>query len=135
LDHPGAFQVGHLRRLFESRPFQRLVPDDGFIVDGPRTGGEKVRGARAVDGSFAFVYSPRGVPFSVRLDAVQSAHVQSSWFCPRYGTASPIHRGGNEGIQTFTPPSQGRGLDWVLVLDDASRGFPPPKAMGSNMDN
>lgn len=126
LDHPGAFQMGHLRRLFESRPFQRLVPDDGFIVDGPRSGGAKVRGARAADGSFAFVYSPRGEPFTVRLGVVEARDVQSWWFDPRYGTAYPIYRAGNEGLQTFTPPSSGRGADWVLVLDDAAKNFPPP---------
>jgi hypothetical protein len=126
LDHPGAFQMGHVRRLFESRPFHQLVPDDGFIVDGPHTGGAKVRGARAADRSFAFVYSPRGEPFSVRMNGVNSRNVQSWWFDPRYGTAHPIYRAGNEGIQTFTPPSSGRGADWVLVLDDSAKNFPPP---------
>ena len=29
-------------------------------------------------------------------------------------------------IKTFTPPSSGRGQDWVLVLDDASKKFPEP---------
>jgi hypothetical protein len=29
-------------------------------------------------------------------------------------------------IQNFTPPSSGRGCDWVLVLDDAAKGYPPP---------
>jgi hypothetical protein len=27
---------------------------------------------------------------------------------------------------TFTPPTPGEALDWVLVLDDAAKGFPPP---------
>lgn len=126
LDHPGAFQMGHVRRLFESRPFQRLVPDDGFLVDGPRTGGARVRGARAADHSFTFVYSPRGEPFTVRMSVVASRNVQSWWFDPRYGTSHSIYRGGNEGLQTFTPPGSGRSQDWVLVLDDATKNFPPP---------
>jgi hypothetical protein len=33
---------------------------------------------------------------------------------------------GRPFIQVFTPPSSGRGCDWVLVLDDASKGYPPP---------
>jgi hypothetical protein len=32
LDHPGAFQMGHLRRLFESRPWELLVPDQDLLV-------------------------------------------------------------------------------------------------------
>jgi hypothetical protein len=37
-----------------------------------------------------------------------------------------VHTGVGTAVQFFTPPSSGRGCDWVLVLDDTSRGFPPP---------
>jgi hypothetical protein len=52
--------------------------------------------------------------------------VASWWFDPRYGRAYPIHTGVGTAIQVFTPPSSGRGCDWVLVLDDAARGFGAP---------
>jgi len=52
--------------------------------------------------------------------------VTSWWFDLRYGRAYPIHTGVGTAIQFFTPPSSGRGCDWILVLDDASRGFAPP---------
>jgi hypothetical protein len=126
LDHPGAFQMGHLRRLFESRPFSELAPDDSFVLDGPRDGGAKVRGAMAKDGSFGIVYSPRGEPFTVRLDAIKALDVQTWWFDPRYGTATQIYMGNGVTMQTFVPPSSGRGQDWVLVLDDASKKFGVP---------
>ena len=32
LDHAGAFQMGHVRRLFESRPFHELVPDQETLA-------------------------------------------------------------------------------------------------------
>ncbi|MDO8540512.1 MAG: hypothetical protein Q7S40_08775 [Opitutaceae bacterium] len=32
----------------------------------------------------------------------------------------------NTGTRTFLAPNPGGGLDWVLVLDDATKGFPPP---------
>ena len=60
IDHPGAFQMGVVRRLFEARPFHKLIPDAALVVDGPRTGGAKIRAARAEDGSFALIYSPQG---------------------------------------------------------------------------
>jgi hypothetical protein len=126
LDHPGAFQMGHVRRLFESRPFTKLEPDDSFVLDGPRTGGARIRAARARDGSFAFVYSPRGKQFSVRMGVIASRSVRSWWFDPRYGTAADLHTSDNAAIQSFVPPSSGRGQDWLLVLDDATAGFPPP---------
>ncbi len=127
LDHPGATQMGIVRRLFESRPFTRLIPDEAMIVDGPRTGGAKLRAARADDGSFAFVYSPRGEHFTVRMDVIKSkVGVKAWWFDPRYGNASTIYTGDSAGLQTFTPPGRGRGQDWVLVLDDAAKKFPAP---------
>ena len=36
----------------------------------------------------------------------------------------------NEGEREFTPPDPGEILDWVLVLDDAAQGYPPPGAPG-----
>ena len=126
LDHPGAFQMGYARRLFESRPYQTLLPSTTLVVDGPRDGGAKVRAACASDGAFAFVYTPRGAPITVRLDNIRAQRIAAAWFDPRYGIATPIHTGERVGFQTFTPPTSGRGCDWVLVLDDPSRGFPPP---------
>jgi hypothetical protein len=120
LNHPGAFQMGYVRRLFESRPFHKLIPDQSIVVDGPRTGGAKIRAARAVDGSFAFIYSPRGEPFTVRLAVIDALRVTATWYDPRYGIASPIHTDGNTAIKTFTPPTSGRGNDWLLILDDAT---------------
>jgi hypothetical protein len=66
LDHPGAFQMGHVRRLLESLPFTKLIPDQRVILNGPLTGGAKIRAARASDGSFALVYSPHGESFTLR---------------------------------------------------------------------
>jgi len=126
LDHPGAFQMGHIRRLYESRPFRKLVPDQAMIVGGPDSGGAKIRAAVASDGSFAFVYSPRGEPFMVRMDAINASRVKATWFDPRYGIAEPLHTGDNTGFQTFAPPTCGRGCDWVLVLDDAAAKFSAP---------
>jgi hypothetical protein len=117
VDHPGAFQMGHVRRLFTSRPFEKLAPDPRLVLEGPTFGGAKIRAARAADGSFAFVYSPRGAPFTVHLDAIDAAHVRAAWFDPRYGTTEEIHTTDSPGIQTFTPPTSGRGNDWVLVID------------------
>lgn len=127
LDHPGAFQMGHLRRLFESRPFDLLVQDPTFLAEAPRSGAAKVRAAVASDGSFAFVYTPLGEPFTVRMGAIPSGDgVTCWWFDPRYGTASRLYTGDPVALQTFTPPTSGPGQDWVLVLDDETRRFPIP---------
>jgi hypothetical protein len=126
LDHPGASQMGHVRRLFESRPFHRLVPDQSIVLDGPDRGGAKIRAARASDGSFAFIYSPRGEQFTIRMSVIRTPRIRQTWFDPRDGTAKPLHTTDTPGIQTFVPPTSGRDNDWILVLDDATAGFPLP---------
>jgi hypothetical protein len=126
LDHPGAFQMRHVRRLFESRPWEKLEPAQGLLV-GPNAPGDGfVRAAAASDRSFAFVYTPRGAPVSVEQSRLGARDLAAWWFDPRYGRAYFLHTGVGTAVQVFTPPSSGRGADWVLVLDDPSRGFPPP---------
>jgi hypothetical protein len=134
LDHPGAFQMGYVRRLFESRPFQKLVPDQSLILDGPKTGAAKVRAAVAGDGSFAFIYSPRGEKFTVDKNRIETSgnNVKEIWYDPRYGVAYHVHTSDNAGIQSYAPPTSGRGNDWILILEDAKKDFPLPSLRASD---
>ena len=126
LDHPGSFQMGHLRRLFESRPWQKLEPAQEIVL-GPNAPGDGfVRAALASDHSFAMVHCPRGEGIAVDQSRLGALDVTSWWFDPRYGTAYRIHQGVGTGLQFFTPPTSGRGNDWILVIEDSSRSFPPP---------
>ena len=126
LDTAGAFQMGHLRRLFEAYPFTQLVPNSAVLVDAPRNGGAKVRAAVARDGSFGFFYSPRGENFTVDKRVFHASRLREIWFDPRYGCAYVVHTTETHGFQTFAPPTSGRGQDWILIIDDASRNFPLP---------
>jgi hypothetical protein len=126
LDHPGAFQMGLIRRLFESRPYQELEPYPAMILDGPQEGGAKIRAARSRDRSFAFIYSPRGEKFTVDQNAIRGNRMKEIWYDPRYGTAYHVHTGDTKAMQTYTPPSSGRGWDWILILEDEAAGFPMP---------
>lgn len=117
LDDPGATQMGHLRRLFERFPFHQLRPSSALIADSPRTGGAKVRGLLAADGSAGLVYSPRGEPFTLNLALLRKPQVRASWYDPRTGDSLELYTGDSVAFQTFTPPTSGRGNDWVLILE------------------
>jgi hypothetical protein len=117
LDHPGAAQMGILRRFMEARPFQTLLPDQRLIANGPVAGPGKIRAMRASDGAFALFYSPRGESFTVDKAVIKAPRVRESWFDPRYGVLYEIHTTDNLAFQTYTPPTSGRGQDWVLVLE------------------
>lgn len=60
------------------------------------------------------------------MDKITGSTVKAWWFSPRSGEATAVGEFPNEGQREFTPPDPGEALDWVLVLDDAARGFPVP---------
>ncbi|MBN1675029.1 MAG: glycoside hydrolase family 140 protein [Kiritimatiellae bacterium] len=123
LQLPGAAQMGILRHLFESRPWQKLVPDQSMIREGQGKGIEHIRAARSEDGSFAFVYTPAGKPFTVNLEKLQAGMIKAYWYDPRAGTWSYVSNLA-DSEQTFSPPRSGTIWDWILVLDDAGKGYP-----------
>jgi hypothetical protein len=132
LDQPGAAQLRHARALLASRPFLSRVPDASIVVASaiptavPGEGRFRLVATRDVDGTYAMVYAPAGRPFAVRMDVIAGARVSAWWFDPRTGAATAIGGFANTGTRTFTPPNPGEYQDWVLVLDDAARGYGPP---------
>jgi hypothetical protein len=126
LDAPGAFQVAHLRRLIESRPFLTRIPDQSLLVDDRGGGDEHLQATRDNRGRFAMVYSPMGREFTVRTGSLAGPARRAWWFDPRTGKATPIDGDFSGDELRFTPPTQGEEQDWVLVLDSAAENFPPP---------
>lgn len=138
LQLPGASQVQHARNLLLSRPFLTRIPDQSLIVSETGAGTYHVRATRDADGSYALVYIPAvrppqfgaadPAPTVVELDLTRLAgeRLHGYWYDPRTGLARSIGVVEKQVRASFTPP--GGGPDWVLVLDDAARGFAPPGA-------
>ena len=123
---PGANQMKYLRGLVESRPFLTRIPDQSLLVGDACAGPDHAQATRDADGSWAFIYLASGRPVTIRADRLTGTTLTAAWFNPRTGGVAPIGPQPRTGSPTFTPPMQGPGLDWVLVLDDAARAFPPP---------
>ncbi len=126
IDAAGAFDMTHLRRLMESRPFLARVPNQSMIVAGQGTGADHVQATSGEDGSYAFVYIPTGQAVTIAMQTISGNMVRAWWYDPREGTAEAIGEFANTREREFTPPSSGSGHDWVLVLDGAARNFPAP---------
>jgi hypothetical protein len=121
--YEGSRQVGLMRRLFELRPWYQLVPDQSVIAAGQGEGEDLVRAARAEDGSFVIAYLPTGKPVSIQMDKVSGKAVKAQWYDSREGTWRKIGEYPNTGSREFVAPSAGERSDWVLVLEDAAKGF------------
>ena len=72
------------------------------------------------------VYAPVGRAFTRpygqdQRHARQGMVVQSS-----NRPATTIGTFTSRGERAFTPPDPGEMIDWVLVLDDLSKNYPPP---------
>jgi hypothetical protein len=132
LDQPGAGQMQHARHLLESRPILTRIPDDSILVTDrvatsvPGAGRYRFVATRDEGGSFAMIYAPVGRPFSVRMDVISGSRVKAWWYDPRTGQPAPAGEFPTTGARRFVPPAAGEATDWVLVLDDAARGYPPP---------
>ncbi|MDH7571877.1 MAG: glycoside hydrolase family 140 protein, partial [Armatimonadota bacterium] len=130
LDLPGAWHMLNVRRLLLSRPFLTRVPDQKLVSGGAGSGGGRVRATRDAGGAYAFLYLPRGEPVAVDVSVLSGDELKAWWFNPRTGAATLIGKMPRTGTPRFQPPgTPGRGNDWVLVLDDAARGFAAPGAI------
>jgi hypothetical protein len=134
LKQPGAGQMQHARWLLQSRPFLSRIPDDSVVISDsvatsvPGAGRYKFAATRDAQGSFAMVYAPVGRRFRVRMDVIKGKRVKAWWFDPRNGKARAAGSFAAVGEREFVSPNPGELLDWVLVLDDAAAGHPPPGA-------
>jgi len=132
LHQPGALQMRHAKQLLLSRPFLTRIPDDSVLIPErtptsvPGAGRYRFVATRDTAGTYAMVYVPVGRPFRVRMNAIHAERVRAWWFNPRNGRAQSAGEFPAAGEQAFTPPDPGEHLDWVLVLDDAARNYPPP---------
>lgn len=126
---PGANSLKHLRGLFESRPWWKLVPDTQNLlaVEGRGTFGtnDSSTAARALDGSFAIAYLPVKRALAIDLGQVTGEKTAASWFNPRTGEWTRIGGFTEKKRHVFDPPAEG---DWVLVLEDAAIKHPAPGA-------
>jgi len=102
------------------------VPDQSMIVGDEMKTTDRVQATHASDGSYAFVYIASGRPVTIRTDRLSGSTIKAYWFDPRNGTSQVIETFARAKTRQFTPPSSGKGNDWVLVLDDAAKGFRNP---------
>ena len=121
MDFPGAIGVGLARKLFESRPWYKMVPDQTVIASGQGEGEDHIQAAIADDGSFILAYLTLGNPVKIYMDRLTVKKVRAQWYNPRDGRFIYIGEYPNSGIREFVAPTNYDRDDWVLVLDDEDR--------------
>ena len=127
LDSPGSRSMEYVGRLFRSRRWEQLAPEKaGQLVTaggGDPVSDDGVQAARAADGSFAMALLPFRRTIEVDLGRISGPSARAWWFDISTGTATDAGQLPTGRRRSFTPPLAG---SFVLVLDDARRGFPAP---------
>lgn len=125
MDRPGAFQVGYLRALMESRPLLDRIPDNSIVVKGQGEKSEHIEAFHSAGYSYAMVYLPVGKTININTSNFKG-QIIAWWFNPRDGSCQKIISKEKKDVMEFTSPTTGVENDWVLVIDGASKGFSPP---------
>ena len=131
LDLPGANQLPYLKALVFSRPFLTRIPDQTVIYLGLEEGLSHVQVTRdgkpeRNDASYIMAYFPRRCSVTLRTECISGKRIRAWWFNPRDGSAQGIGEFPRQSRGEFSPPTGSETEDWVLVLDDAARNYPPP---------
>jgi hypothetical protein len=107
---PGAAQMGHVRKLFESLPWTQLRPDPNAVQQetGSTDPARYVAAARTPDSSTYVFYFPAAATAKIPLP-VGSKKDAVRWFNPRTGEWLTDEKTAGR----FTPPD---AEDWVLVV-------------------
>ena len=127
LNAPGSVGMMHWGKLFRSRRWFDLVPDqDHKVVTGGLGefwGFDYLTAGRTSDGSTVVAYMPSARTITVDMTKLAGAQASAWWFDPCTGKATSAGTFPTTGTRQFTPPAQ---QDWVLVLDDAAKRLPAP---------
>jgi hypothetical protein len=119
-----ANQMKHLKNLMLSRPYFVRIPDQTIILSKPGTDyKDLLMATRDANNTYAFIYIPNNEPVTIDVSRISGNTKKVYWYSPETGKAIP-GPDAKSGQRTFTPPKEGR--DWVLVIDDATRMYPPP---------
>jgi len=120
-----AGQMQYLKKLMLSRPYFTRI-EDPALIKSPigKTYEDLVVATRDENKSYAMIYLPQNKPVKVDLSKISGKEKHVSWFDVRTGksiTGKPVR---GDGTHSFTPPKDGQ--DWVLIIDDASKGYRMP---------
>lgn len=119
IDLPGSFQVGFLKKLFESLPWQTLKNDQNLLSKGFLSKFTSTLAMISSQKDLILVYSPYGNPFRLKLSTLSVKNVNAYWFDPVDGKVTEAGQYSTRTTVRLKPIPKKNGKDAVLlVMDD-----------------
>lgn len=118
LDLPMANQVKHLKNLMLSKAYFSRIPDYDLVTSKQEDDEHFVIGTRDSEGTYAMIYFPTGKSVEVDFSKLKNSAFKANWYDPRTGVSFPYSGPKlNKGKNKIKAPSEGKGHDWVLVVE------------------
>jgi len=118
LDLPMANQVKHLKNLMLSKPYFNRIPDYDLVSSYQEDDEHFVIGTRDIEGEYAMIYFPTGKSVEIDFSKLRNPRLKANWYDPRTGVSFPFSGPDlKKDKNMITPPSSGKGQDWVLVVE------------------
>jgi hypothetical protein len=124
LDLPGAWDMLHVRKLMESRPMLDRFPFQEILLNTYVPETDYITATRGKD--YIMVYIPTGWGADLDMRKCGWEKATGWWYNCQTGESIALGEFSTNQIKTFKPQTEGRGNDWVLVLDNAEIGFGAP---------
>jgi len=136
MEAPGGSQMQVLKNLMLSRPFLARIPDQSILVPEASHGVDHLQATRdgtpgEKDATYIMVYFPFMThKYKIKTDVISASELRSWWYDPRTGASFAYGETDNTG--SFEMPwgcninTNDGGPDWILVIDDRSKNYPPP---------
>ena len=117
MESPGGKQMQFLKKLIEIYGINNLRPDRSVIIDN-WSGCSNYQSALVTkDNRNILLYIPEGNPIKVSRKKLKYGKVYYKWYNPRNGTFSKKKSMDAPIVMKFTPPTIGKGNDWILVIE------------------
>lgn len=114
---PGSRQMGLMRKLFESLPWQNLHGDPAVLFPTWWANFQSILAMVSKDRDIMLVYTPRGQSFHVKLKMLKAESLTAHWFDPTNSAIQEAGQYNNRQKVRFKPTV--KGMDAVLVVLDS----------------
>ena len=133
IQQPGSAQMQWGKKLVLSRPYLSRIPaTEKVLIEShipsawPGEGIYRFAATMDEEGTYMMIYAPVGRKFHVNTSLLAGNKLTGWWYNPRNGKAQKIGAVEKAEDVTFISPTPGEELDWVLVIDDASKKYKRP---------
>ena len=120
MDLPGSSQMGFMRSLFEKLPWQDMKLRQDLILSDNEEDENYALCTVDSQNKTLLAYLPMGKTIKLDLSAIEAESSFAYWFNPRSGETEFIGTFETSPAQEFTPWSNGRGSDFLLIVSAES---------------